>query len=168
MDPITNPQGENNETAANEPQSQPQQGGSTYTPPATQADLDRIIENRLQRERQKYADYDQLKANSDQLGTVVAERDDLQSRLDTANAELEGFKAKEQVRTWAQEVSQETGVPADVLRGETKEEMLAHAKSLEKYVNVAAPIVSGDGKSPSKPAATSTRDMFAQALEGII
>lgn len=168
MDPITNPQGENNEPAANEPQSHPQQGGSTYTPPATQADLDRIIENRLQRERQKYADYDQLKANSDQLGTVVAERDDYKSRLDTANAELEGYKAKEQVRTWAQEVSQETGVPADVLRGETKEEMLAHAKSLEKYVSVSAPIVSGDGKSPSKPAATSTRDMFAQALEGII
>lgn len=143
-------------------------GGSTYTPPATQADLDRIVENRLQRERQKYADYDQYKADSAQLGMVVAERDEYKSQLDTANAELATLRASEQKRTWANEVARETGVPADVLRGETKEEMEAHAKTLEKYVKVSAPVVSGDGKSPSAPAAVTARDQFAAALEGFI
>lgn len=171
MDTNTNPQG-----AAAEPGTEPApqtqqtepQGGSTYTPPATQADLDRIVENRLQRERAKYADYEQYKADSAKLGTVVAERDELKNQLDTANKELGTLRGEKQVREWAQEVSQETGVPADVIRGNTKEEMLAHAQSLEKYVNVSAPVVGSDGKSPNSPAATSTRDMFAQALEGII
>lgn len=143
-------------------------GGSTYTPPATQAELDRIVENRLQRERQKYANYDQYKADSVQLGAVVAERDDYKSQLDTANAELATYRASEQKRTWASEVAQETGVPADVLRGETKEEMEAHAKTLEKYVKVSAPVVSGDGRSPNMKAAVSPRDQFAAAFEGLI
>lgn len=38
------------------------QGGKEYAPPASQADLDRIIESRLARERAKFGDYDDLKA----------------------------------------------------------------------------------------------------------
>jgi len=39
------------------------QGGNSgnYTPPASQEDLDRIVSDRLARERAKYADYDELK-----------------------------------------------------------------------------------------------------------
>lgn len=153
-----------------EPQGTEPQGnqGSTYTPPATQADLDRIIEGRLSRERAKYADYDQLKADSEQLGTVVAERDDYKSQLDTANKELETLRQEKQVHEWAAEVAQETGVPAEALRGETKEEMAAHAATLKKYMSGSAPVVPGDGKSPSAQAATSPRDQFAAALEGIL
>jgi hypothetical protein len=36
-----------------------------YTPPASQADLDRIVEQRLARERQKYADYDTIKQRAE-------------------------------------------------------------------------------------------------------
>lgn len=170
MDTNTNPQGAAAEPTSTEPapqQTEPQ-GGSTYTPPATQADLDRIVENRLQRERAKYANYDQYKADSEKLGNVVAERDNIKNQLATANSELAELKGEKQVREWAQEVSQETGVPADVIRGNTKEEMLAHAQSLEKYVSVSAPVVRSDGKSPNQPAATSTREMFAQAIDGLI
>lgn len=39
-------------------------GGSDWTPPASQADLDRIITERLTRERGKFADYDALKAKA--------------------------------------------------------------------------------------------------------
>lgn len=39
-------------------------GGAQYTPPATQADMDRIVEQRLSRERAKFADYDDLKAKA--------------------------------------------------------------------------------------------------------
>lgn len=37
-------------------------GNGNYTPPATQADLDRIVQARLERQASKYADYDDLKA----------------------------------------------------------------------------------------------------------
>lgn len=36
----------------------------SYTPPASQADLDRIVESRLAREREKYKGYDDLKAKA--------------------------------------------------------------------------------------------------------
>lgn len=153
------------EPTGNEPQPQ---GESTYTPPATQEDLNRIVQNRVRKVEAKYADYDQIKAEAAKVSGLVAERDDYKSQLDTANAELATYKASEQKRTWANEVAQETGVPADVLRGETKEEMEAHAKTLEKYVKVSAPVVSGDGRSPNAQAAVSARDQFAAALEGLI
>ena len=38
--------------------------GDAYKPPATQADLDRIISDRLAREKAKYADYNDLKAKA--------------------------------------------------------------------------------------------------------
>lgn len=41
------------------PEETPPEGG--YTPPASQEDLNRIIEQRLARERSKFADYDALK-----------------------------------------------------------------------------------------------------------
>jgi len=50
-----------------------------WTPPATQEDLDRIITERLNRERAKYADYDELKSKA-------AERD---SAIDAAKTEQE-------------------------------------------------------------------------------
>lgn len=139
-----------------------------FEPITTQEEFDRRFNKRWGREKAKYSDYDQLKADSAKLGTVVAERDDYKSQLDTANAELATLRASEQKRVWASEVAQETGVPADVLRGETKEEMEAHAKTLEKYVKVSAPVVSGDGRSPNTQAAVTARDQFAAALEGLI
>lgn len=139
-----------------------------FEPITTQEEFDRRFNKRWGREKAKYSDYDQLKADSAKLGTVVAERDDYKSQLDTANAELATLRASEQKRVWASEVAQETGVPADVLRGETKEEMEAHAKTLEKYVKVSAPVVSGDGRSPNAQTAVTARDQFAAALEGLI
>lgn len=40
-----------------------------YTPPATQEAFNRVIEERLVRERKKYADYDELKANQAEFET---------------------------------------------------------------------------------------------------
>jgi hypothetical protein len=48
-------------------------GASAYTPPASQADLDRIIEDRLARERKRYADYDDLKAKAEKHDALEAE-----------------------------------------------------------------------------------------------
>jgi hypothetical protein len=45
----------------------PSGGAGKYTPPATQEELDQIIENRLSRERKKYADYDELKAQKSEM-----------------------------------------------------------------------------------------------------
>lgn len=45
---------------------------SGYTPPATQADLDKIISDRLARDRAKYADFDKFKAAATELDQIKA------------------------------------------------------------------------------------------------
>ena len=45
-------------------------GKSGFTPPATQKDLDHIITERVQRERAKYGDYEDLKGKAAQLATI--------------------------------------------------------------------------------------------------
>lgn len=45
---------------------------ATYTPPATQADLDRIITDRVNRTKAQFKDYQQLKAAADELAQIKA------------------------------------------------------------------------------------------------
>lgn len=52
-------------------------------------------------------------------------------RVQELERENAGFKAERQQRAWAKEVSTETGVPAEVLRGSTLEEIQAHAELLK-------------------------------------
>ena len=47
----------------------------------TQADMDRIVQERLAREKAKYADYDEIKAENEQLKTKLAENE--AANLDT-------------------------------------------------------------------------------------
>lgn len=155
----TNPQ-----PTTTEPQSA---GGSTYTPPATQEELNRIVESRLQRERNKYADYDTLKEKASMVDTVTANLDTWKQRAEAAEAKNATYEQEKQVATWANEVATETGVPAELLTGSTKEEMSEQAKRLEKYIKVSAPVVGSDGKVPNTSAGTSNRDTFASALEGL-
>jgi len=59
-----------------------------YTPPASQADLDRIIESRLARDREKYKDYDELKAAKTEYDKhLESQKTEQQKALDAAKAE---------------------------------------------------------------------------------
>ncbi|UGS27587.1 phage scaffolding protein [Microbacterium resistens] len=74
-----------------------QQGGQdgveppAYTPPATQEEFNRVIESRLARERQKYADYEDLKkkaAEHDQY--LESQKTEHEKALEAARAEAAG------------------------------------------------------------------------------
>ncbi len=146
-----------------------------YTPPATQADLDRIIADRLSRERAKYGDYQELKSKAAQFDELTeAQKTELQKAIDRAEkAEAALAKAEQanQVRTWSQEIGKATGVPAELLRGATREELQAHADAL-KAAGVGTPngqqgsypVVTTDGKqTEGKP--TTPADKFAEFMK---
>lgn len=59
-----------------------------------------------------------------------SELERMTERAQAAEREVANYRHAEEVRAWATEVSKETHVPASVLRGESKEEMLAHAKAI--------------------------------------
>lgn len=104
-----------------------------FKAPESQADLDRIIEQRLARERQRYADYDSLKEKAgkyeqleDEKKTeaqrLAEDRDGHKSRAEKAEAELMRLQ-----------VGLDKGLtPAQAKRltGSTKEELEADADEL--------------------------------------
>lgn len=75
-----------------EPSGQP----ANWTPPGNQAELDRIVEARLARERAKYADYDEIKAKAqkhDALELELASETEKQARAARAEAQAEADAA---------------------------------------------------------------------------
>lgn len=63
-------------------------GESNYTPPATQADLDRIIQDRLSRHDKKYGDYDDLKSKAAEYDKYKeSSKTEQQKAIDAARAE---------------------------------------------------------------------------------
>ena len=109
----------------------------------SQDDVNRIVQERLQRERDKFSDYDDLKAAAERAQELESEKQALADRV----AE---FEAKEEQSKLIAEVAKETGVPADALRGTTKDELEAHAEVLKSLVKSTGPVIPGQEKRPQK------------------
>lgn len=154
-----------------------------YTPPATQADLDRIIADRLSREKAKYADYPDLKAKAAKFDEVEqANKTELQKALDraaAAEAKVASYETRDQVSTWAKEIVAGSPIPADALRGSSKEELQAHFDQLKALVpssedqptpkGLIGPYVPAEGTKPTTPAQTNGQifaDFLKQQMQG--
>lgn len=128
-----------------------------FTPPASQADLDRIIADRVSRERAKFADYADLKAKADKFDQAEdAAKSELQKLTDRASqaeqalAQVRAEQAAERLRA---EVAAAKGVPVGLLHGSDREALEAHADSLvafrgdeSKSGGQLAPYVPGEGQ----------------------
>lgn len=108
-------------------------GGKTFT----QAELDAAIESRLTRERAKFADYETLKAKAEKFDKAEeAAKSELQKAQDQAAAYKAQLDAKTRELAAAaarSKVSSETGVPANLLTGETEEACKAQAEALQAW-----------------------------------
>ncbi|MDO5750601.1 MAG: hypothetical protein Q4P78_05295 [Rothia sp. (in: high G+C Gram-positive bacteria)] len=71
----------------------------------SQAQLNKVLNARLARERAKYSDYAQLKER-------VAGWDKLVERAESAEARLSAVEHENQMRAWRAEAATEYGVPA--------------------------------------------------------
>lgn len=128
----------------------------TFTPITSQEALDAIIAKRVERERRKHADYDTLTAKIGTLETDLAE----------ATAKVETYEREAAHTALIREVAKETGVPADLLRGSTREEMTAHGKALAEYLTArsATPVIPTLGAAPETQ--QTTEQAFVKALFG--
>ena len=123
----------------------PPHGGApkAFTAIESQADLDRIIKERLERERAKFADYDDLKSRSEKLDQIEeAAKSELEKAVERANAaeqKAAELAAQSQLSEWRAKVSEETGVPASVLAGSTLEELQAHAEQVQSLMGSTNP-----------------------------
>ena len=126
----------------------PSNDGSIADPPSdadtgktfTQADIDRVVEQRLARERQKFADYDQVKADAAELAKIrdgeKSELQKLQEQLDSER-EARSTAEKEAAAGKRTQYGIDKGLPpalAKKLQSGTNEELDAEIQELLPHI----------------------------------
>ena len=133
----------------------------------TQDEVDRIVGDRLRREREKYADYDSVKEKAAQYDSIMEEKkSEIQratERADALEAELATMKKNASIREIRERVSKSTGVPAEFLVGETEEDCTAFAQALGEWKKPSNyPNVKDAGEADVTNGKVSTRQQFAE------
>jgi hypothetical protein len=141
------------------PAVEPEQTDKTFT----QAELDRVVSDRLRRERDKYSDYDDLKNKASKLDEIEQQN---QSEIEKANGKATALAEENrslsdtnkllEAEKLRLQVALDRNVPSDLvdrLRGETKEELEADADALLKRLSPKdATDFDGGPRKPEKPA----------------
>lgn len=101
-----------------------------FKAPATQDELNEIVEKRLARERAKYSDYKDLKAKAEQFDAVEEGKKSELEKIAAKASKAEERALKAEQALLKSEVAREKGVPVALLHGSTKEELEAAADEL--------------------------------------
>lgn len=140
-------------------------GEEQQTPQSfTQADVDRIVKERVQRERAKYADYDDLKAKAGNATTLEERVAQIERRAEDSEARA--------LRAEVANAKSLTPSQAKRLVGATREELEADADELLKDIGAQKKQnnrVPNEGKTPPKSGDSDEREfvrgLFARANE---
>lgn len=154
---ITADAGEQDQTTTETPAETPNE---SFKAPASQEELDRIITKRIERERAKFADYDDVKSRAEKAAELEAANKDLADKI-------AGFEARDARTALVSKVATSAGVDASLLaemRGDSEEELTAQAARLSTISKPSVPVVSGAGKAPgvipADPAREAVRALF--------
>lgn len=136
-----------------------------FKAPASQEELDRIIQSRLARERKQLpADIDELRAKAARLAEIEeankTEAEKTAERLAAAEKRAADFE----VKALRAEVAAAKGVPAALLTGNTEEELEAAADALIAFRGEQKPAVPSStslGRVNKNTVKGSTGDQFA-------
>lgn len=121
-----------------------------WTPPASQAELDRIISDRLARQRAQFADYGDLKAKAAKFDEIEeANKTEIQRATEARQAAEQAAAAA--TRDLARyKVAAAKGVPAELLVGDDEESIAAYADQLIAFRgNQPAPSFDGGARTPA-------------------
>ena len=137
----------------------------------TQAELNAIVQKRLGEQAAKYGNYEELKEKALKFDEIEEQsKTELQKATERADAlqkELDGMKKADTVRQIRESVAKETGVPAHLLHGETKEECEEMAKAIMSYAKPNAYPTVKDGGEVRNIGGGKTRDQFADWLNSL-
>ena len=125
----------------------------------TQTELDTIVRDRLQRERNKYADYDAYKEKAEKFDAAEeARKSELQKateRVTALETELNALKKSNEVRAIRDQVAKETGVPATLLTADTEEACREQAEAIKAFAQPSGyPVVNDAGEITKKISGT--------------
>ena len=139
---------------------------ATETKMFSQEELNAIVGDRVKREKEKYAGYDELKEKAARLDQIEeASKSEIQKmteKADKLQAELDQIKKAEGIREMRAKVSEATGVPANLLTAETEEECQAQADAIKAFAKPTGyPSVKDAGEIPNTSKG-STAQQFAE------
>lgn len=137
----------------------------------TQAELNAIIQKRIGEVTAKYENYEELKEKALKFDEIEDKaKTDLQKATERADAlqkELDSMKKADSVRKIREEVSKSTGVPMNLLNGDTKEDCEAQAKAIMSFAKPDAYPAVKDGGEVRNTGSGKTRDQFADWFKDI-
>ena len=137
----------------------------------TQAELNAIIQTRIGEVTAKYENYEELKEKALKFDEIEDKaKTELQKATERADAlqkELDSMKKADSVRKIREEVSKSTGVPANLLNGDTKEDCEAQAKAIMSFAKPDAYPSVKDGGEVRNTGSGKTRDQFADWFNDI-
>src|SRR5699024_12843566 len=123
-------------------------------------EVDRIIQKRLERERARFSDYEDVKARAEKA-----------AELESANAELskrvEAFEAAEARAGLVQKVAEAHGVDAAILgemRGDSEDDLTEQAARLAERLKPVGQVIPGPAKSTENPSADESRQFMRKLL----
>lgn len=137
----------------------------------TQEELDKIVTDRLARERKKYEgiDLEDLKRKASEFDRIEeANKTELEKANERANslqAELDSMKKANEVKEMRERVANEAGIPTNLLTGENEDECKEQAKAIKDFAQLNGyPTVRDSGEITKTNKAT-TRQQFAEWAE---
>jgi hypothetical protein len=136
----------------------------------TQDEVNRLVGKARKEASHKNENYEVYKQAYEELEQIKeSNKSELQKAQDRAaklETQLKTLKHNEEVQVWKREVASAAGVPADVLRGNTREEIEAHAQALQAaFEKPSAPVVGSDGNFNNAQKAKTKSQLFAETLE---
>lgn len=141
-----------------------------FKAPASQEELDRIIQARLDRERKKFADYDEKAAAAAELAQLKEANKTEAEKVAERLAAAEKRAAQLEVKALRAEVAAAKGVPVSLLSGSTQEELEAAADALIEFrgEQKAAPSSPAFGRVNGQTVKGSTGDQFADFFQSTL
>ena len=118
-----------------------------------QADVDKVVETRLERQKKQFADYDTLKEKAAKVDTIAKEYEDKLKEKDTAIGTLSGEVKTAKLETDKVKIIHEFKLPddaAEFLTGETADEIRERAEKLSKLPGGGKVVIKKDPKPGDK------------------
>ena len=147
-----------------------QENAEMQTRTFTQDEVNAIVGKRLAEEKSKFADYEEIKAKAAKFDEAEeANKSELQKAVERANnleAELNGLKKSEEIRQTREKIATETGIPANLLTGDTEESCKAQAEAIKAFATPNYPKVKDSGEVPKTVSGNAKAD-FAEYMTNI-
>jgi len=156
----------NQETNATTNQAQSEPANDKMIP---QDEVNKIVQDRISRERAKFADYEEMKAKAAKFDEMEeagkSELQKAQDKVQALEAQIQSINKEKEISQIRTQVAQAKGVPADLLTGETQEACESQADKILSFAQAQSYPVVKDGGEPHNVTKKSTRDSFKEWAE---